>query len=125
MVHVTSCTAVEVDTSGKVNKATRSTELAATPLVMVQVAKLAAHGLRFCSRTWTPFIAHAISVLPQLLSGKSMDRVVSMTSATLYGLGPPPLEAAVALAVTVMVFSPNNAAKYIGTTACSCTWRAL
>jgi len=54
-----------------------------------------------------------------------MDKVVSMSTATLYGVAAPPLEAAVALAVTFIVFIPNSAAKYMGTATCSCTWRAL
>jgi hypothetical protein len=51
VVQVVSSWAVELETPGKVNKATRSTELAATPFVTLQEARLAAQGLRFCSKT--------------------------------------------------------------------------
>jgi hypothetical protein len=83
VVQVVSFAAVAVDTSGKVNKATRSTALAAMPLVMVHFARLAAQGVRFFSKTWRPFMAQAISVLPQSASGYSMERLVSMSTATL------------------------------------------
>ena len=83
MVQEVSCALVAIETLGKAKRATRSTELDATPLVMVQFAKLVAHGLRFCSRIWTPFRAHVIWVEPQSASGKSMERVVSITTATL------------------------------------------
>jgi len=69
VVQVVSCAAVAVETFGKVNRATRSTALPATPLVMLHFARLAAQGVRFLSKTWRPFMAQAISVLPQSASG--------------------------------------------------------
>jgi hypothetical protein len=90
-----------------------------------QLDALAGQGETPFSRTWTPFNAQRILVLPQPLSLLVIDEDVSTTSATLYGLLAEPLMAAVAVAVSVTELMPNTLMKVVGTGTCCFTTTAF
>jgi hypothetical protein len=83
-----------------------------------QLDALAGQGERLFNRTWAPFIALRILV-------PSIEAVVSMTIATLYGLLAEPLMAAVAVAVSVTELMPNTLMKVVATGTCCFTWMAF